>query len=371
MRSVMDARPDLDEASLLAAARAGDRAAFDRLLATRRDALLAHCYRMLGSIHDADDAHQDALLRAWRGLSGFDERSTLDTWLYRIATNASLDVIGRRARRSLPVEHVADGVAGPGLPHEPAQWIEPFAHPVDAAGPEASIVRRESVELAFTVALQHLPPNQRAVLLLRDVLGFSAKDSAGILDASVAAVTSSLQRARRTLAERRPRISQQRTIGRLADPDLAELVGRYVAAWERADAGAIVELLTDDATFSMPPHPSWYRGAADIGRFLEAEPLQLPWRLVPCIVGGQVAFACYSLDGGRWVAHSVDVVTLRGDRIEHVVGFLDPTLVTRAGLPAELAERPRGTTGHADAVAARIAADVAAGVELVVRSSAR
>ena len=184
----------------LEGARRGDREAFDTLIAPLRDQLLAHCYRMLGSIHDADDALQDTMLRAWKGFPGFDGRSEFSTWLYRIATNASLDAISRNARRVLPVDLTVDEAAGA----EAARWIEPFAHAIGPESPEAVVVRRESVELAFVTALQILPANQRAVLLLRDVLAFSADDTAAILGASVTSVTSSLQRARRTVEQRLP-----------------------------------------------------------------------------------------------------------------------------------------------------------------------
>jgi len=316
----------------LEAAQRGDREAFGMLVAPLRDQLLAHCYRMLGSIHDADDALQDTMLRAWKGLPGFDGRSEFSTWLYRIATNASLDAISRKARRVLPVDLTLDEAAGA----EGARWIEPFAHTIGPEGPEAAAVRRESVELAFVTALQILPANQRAVLLLRDVLGFSARDTAAILCASVASVTSSLQRARRTVEERLPETTQRASIERLGAERIDRLATEYIDAWERSDTQALVALLCADATFSMPPHPTWFAGPAAIAGFVAAEPMRFPWRLIRTDVGGHVGFACYTIDDntGDWTAHSLDVLTIGPDGITSIVGFLDPTLVTRLGLPA-------------------------------------
>ena len=315
----------------LDAARRGDRQAFDTVIAPLRDQLLAHCYRMLGSIHDADDALQDTLLRAWKGLPGFDGRSEFSTWLYRIATNASLDAISRNARRVLPVDLPIDEAAGA----EAVRWIEPFAHAIGPEGPEAAVVRRESVELAFVTALQILPANQRAVLLLRDVLAFSADDTAAILGASVASVTSSLQRARRTVERRLPDTTQRAVIERLGAEETDRLASRYIDAWERSDTQALVALLCADATFSMPPNATWFAGSAAIAGFLAAEPMRFPWRLIRSDVGGHVAFACYMIDDdtGDWAAHSLDVLTLGPDGITSIVGFLDSSLVTRLGLP--------------------------------------
>ncbi len=317
----------------LEAARRGDRAAFDSLIAPLRDQLLAHCYRMLGSIHDADDALQDTMVRAWKGLAGFDGRSAFSTWLFRIATNASLDAISRNARRVLPVDLTADDAVGA----ETLRWIEPFAHTIGPESPEAAAVRRESVELAFVTALQILPANQRAVLLLRDVLAYSADDTAAILGASVASVTSSLQRARRTVEQRLPDTSQRAVIDRLGTEATDRIAAQYVEAWERSDTQALVALLCEDATFSMPPESTWFAGRAAIAEFLDAEPMRYPWRLIRTEVGGHVAFACYTIDNesGSWVAHSLDVLTLGPDGIEAIVGFLDPSLVTRLGLPGE------------------------------------
>ena len=249
-------RSIVDRVATRGRGRRGDRDAFDTLVAPLRDQILAHCYRMLGSIHDADDALQDTMLRAWKGLPGFDGRSEFSTWLYRIATNASLDAISRNARRVLPVDLTADGAAGA----EAARWIEPFAHAIEPEGPEAAAVRRESVELAFVTALQFLPANQRAVLLLRDVLAFSADDTAGILGASVASVTSSLQRARRTVEQRLPDTTQRTVIERLGADRTDQLAARYIDAWERSDTQALIALLCADATFSMPPQPTWFSG---------------------------------------------------------------------------------------------------------------
>ena len=318
----------------LVGARGGDREAFDMLIVPMRDQLLAHCYRMVGSIHDADDALQDTMLRAWTGLSGFDGRSELSTWLYRIATNASLDAISRNARRVLPVDLTADDSSSA----EPHRWIEPFAHAVVPESPEAAAVRRESVELAFVTALQILPANQRAILLLRDVLSFSAKDTAAILGATVASVTSGLQRARRTVEQRLPETPQHAVIEGLGRTGTDQLATQYIDAWERSDTEALVALLCADATFSMPPHAAWFSGRSAITEFLADQPMRHPWRLVRAEVGGQLGFACYTLEPstGSWTAHSLDVLTLHHDGIAAIVGFLDPSLVPRLGLPAVL-----------------------------------
>ncbi len=316
---------------LLDAARTGDRLAFDQLVALHRRELHAHCYRMLGSIHDADDALQDTLLRAWRGLPRFAQRSSLRTWLYTIATNACLALIERNGRRHLPID-----LGGPGTADEPA-WLEPYPG-IDAVGtsPPDSAERRESVEIAFVAAFQHLPANQRAVLLLRDVLGFSAEETATVLDTTRASVTSALQRARRRIRERRPERSQQATLRTLDDEQVTDLVRAYVDAWERSDTSAIVDLLTEDATFSMPPHATWYQGRAAIATFLDTTPLQASWRLIPTVANYQLAFACYMLERTKWTAHSIDVIALRGRRIEHVTAFLQPELLGRFGFPSTL-----------------------------------
>ncbi len=321
-----------DDHRVLLAAQQGDRDAFDRLMRPELDRLLAHCYRMLGSIHDADDAVQDTLLRAWRALARFDGDSAIGTWLYRIATNVSLDLIDQRSRRYLPVDLSSDDPAW-----ETHRWIEPFAHPL-AEDPLAAIERLETVEIAFVAALQHLPARQRAVLLLRDVLGFSAADTADTLEMTVAAANSSLQRARRSLAHRPLPGSDRRDRGHTDDHNV--LARRYVDAWERADAAAIVAMLTDDATFSMPPYRSWYRGRDAIATFLADEPMRVPWRLQPTRAGANLAFACYTLDDGRWTAHSLDVVIADEERIHHIVGFIDARLVTRLGHPRTLPSLP-------------------------------
>ncbi len=323
----------------LDAARGGDSQAFDRLVRPYRRELLAHCYRMLGSVHDADDALQNTLLRAWQGLPGFAQRSSLRTWLYKIATNACLALIERNGRRHLPVD-----LSDPGAPlatnadgGADIAWLEPYPYDdPDPSSPTATIERRESVELAFIAAFQHLPANQRAVLLLRDVLGFSAKEAAALLDTTAASVTSSLQRARVRIRERLPERSQQANLRSLGDPGIAALVTAYVEAWERGDASAILALLADDATFSMPPYAAWYEGRHAIATFLHEAPLLSSWRLVPTRAGGQLAFGCYQLVGAEWTAHSVDVLTVRGDKIEHVTAFLEPELFRRLGLPARL-----------------------------------
>ena len=307
-----------------------DRDAFDELLGPHRRELLAHCYRMLGSVHDADDALQDTMLRAWRGLPGFAGRSSLRTWLYRIATNACLALIERNGRQPVPGDDLT--------------WLEPFPYEIDddPAAPAAVIERRESMELAFVTAFQQLPAKERAVLVLRDVLGFSASEAATVLDTSVAAVTSRLQRGRRRLRGRLPDVSQRTTLRALGDDQLQAVVTAYVDAWEQGDADAIVALVTEDATFEMPPDPSTFHGPASISAFLADAPFRVPWRLVPVRVAGQLAFGCYTRDtdgSGAWVAHSVDVVTLRADRIARITAFNDARLVRLLGLPDRLDPR--------------------------------
>jgi RNA polymerase sigma-70 factor, ECF subfamily len=342
---------------LLEAARSGDQHAFGRLVEPHRKELHAHCYRMLGSVHDAEDAVQDALLRAWRGLARFEGRSSLRSWLYRITTNACLDVISRRTKRVLPIDH--GPAAGPadelGEPLTESVWVEPYADERlgledGYAAPEARYERRESVELAFIAALQHLPATQRAALLLRDVLGFSARESAEALDTTVASVNGALRRARTAAAERLPGQSQQAALRALGDDGIRQLVERYIDAWERGDVDAILAMLADDATFTMPPLPTWYRGRAAIESFLTRFALQDRWRLLPARANGQLAFGCYAWEAEKesYTGLSLDVLTLDGAHATEVTSFVTPYMrgparerfaadvLQRFGLPASL-----------------------------------
>jgi RNA polymerase sigma-70 factor (ECF subfamily) len=332
----------------LAAAREHDGVAFARLVAPYRGGLYAHCYRMLGSSHDAEDALQEALLRAWRGLPRYERRASLRTWLYTIATNVSLKALERRRRRVLPLDHgpPSDPHGRPDAAVSEPLWLEPFPDDVVADGrasPEARYEQRESVELAFVAALHHLPPRQRAVLLLRDVLGFAPAEIAEALDATPAAVYSTLQRAHAAVEDRLPERSQQATLRSLGDQRLRSVVERYVQAWEDGDVDAIMAMLTADATFAMPPRPSWYLGREAIGTFLAAYPLSLPrWRLVPARASGQLAFGTYLTREGRREAHSLEVITLDGDgQIAAVMSFHRPEAFPRFGLRPELKEVAR------------------------------
>jgi RNA polymerase sigma-70 factor, ECF subfamily len=319
-----------------------DEGTYARLVESHRGELHVHCYRMLGSVHDAEDALQDALLRAWRGLPRFEGRSSLRSWLYKIATNTCLDLIARRPMRVLPVDYrrAGDPHDGPATPLVESAWVEPY--PDERLGledgfaaPEARYERRESVELAFIAALQHLPARQRAVLILREVLGFSAREVADTLDTTVAAVNSALQRARAAVDERLPGQSQQATLRALGDERLHEVVEGYMDALERGDVDAVVAMLTEDATWSMPPMTSWYRGHDAIVGFLTEGPFRHRWRHVPTRANGQVAVGCYLWDAEkrRYEAQVLDVLTLRGAQIEEVTAFVDPGVCPRFGLP--------------------------------------
>jgi len=327
-------RTALDELSLLRAAAAGDEAAFGELVETHRAGLRAHCYRMLGSLHDAEDALQDALLRAWRGLAGFEGRSSVRGWLYAIATNAAIDVTRHRSRRELPVSFGPS--AGPGSDMDEAVldpiWIEPFPDrllPAEPTLPEASYEQREAIEIAFVVALQALPAQQRAVFLLREVLGFSAAEIAGQLDTSVAAVTSLLQRARARVQRTVP-ASQQATLRALGDQRIRETVQQYADALERGDADRLIAMLTRDATWSMPPVPTWFSGHDRIREFLLRWPLNDTWMHVPVSCNGQLAVACYLFDpeAGEYEPAVIDVLTMADDRISAITAFMSADMIS-------------------------------------------
>jgi RNA polymerase sigma-70 factor (ECF subfamily) len=324
------------ERQLLGAAQANDEAAFQRLVEPLRGELHAHCYRMLGSIHDAEDAYQDAMLRAWKGLARFEGRSSVRSWLYRIATNTCLDAIGRRPKRVLPIDYgpASDPHDGPGDPVVESVWIEPYPDEKlgledGYASPEARYEQRESVELAFIAALQLLPPLQRAALVLREVLGFTAKEVAETLDTTTASVNSALQRARATIDQRLPDQTQQATLRSLGDEKVREIVETYVDAWDRGDVEAVVSMLTEDAAFAMPPLASWFSGREEIAIWLAGSPLSgmWRWRMIVTHANGQPAIAFYSWSPEKQVYErfALNVLTLRGEQIADVTAFISRT----------------------------------------------
>ena len=335
----------LTEQGLLTAAREGDENAFAQLIGAYRTELSAHCYRMLGSVHDAEDALQESLLRAWRGLARFEGRSSLRRWLYTIATNVCLRAIESRPKRVLPIDYgpaAADPHATPGEPLVESVWVEPCPDEHlrlgdGPAGPDARYEQRESVELAFIAALQHLPAQQRAVLILRDVLGFTGAEVADALNTSADAVYTALQRAHRTVDERLPKQTQQATLRSLGDGKLRAIVEEFVDAWERADVDALAARLAVDAALTMPPLPEWYRGRDAIATFLRNFPLdgKARWRLIPTRANGQPAFGNYIWDdeASAFVPHAIVVLTLDGDRIGEITTFLGADGFERFGLP--------------------------------------
>ncbi|MFC0863622.1 RNA polymerase subunit sigma-70 [Sphaerimonospora cavernae] len=328
----------VSEERLLADAQKGDEAAFALLVKRHRGDLYAHCYRMLGSVQDAEDALQESLLGAWRGLAGFEGRSSLRTWLYRVATHACLRLSSRRPRRMLSSDHgparsdvhdLGDPVPGP-------VWLDPLPDDLPAEeepDPAAAYLRRESVELAFVAALQQLPGTQRAVLILREVLGFTAAEVAGILDTTPASVNSAMQRARAALQQRR---SQQAELAALGAGGRRALVDAFVTAWERADVPALLDLLTEDARFTMPPLPAWFDGREDVGRFLAERVFATQWRLVPIAANGQPGFACHQYDGERFSLGAVNVLSLRDGRISWIAAFIDPQVTRYFSVPGKL-----------------------------------
>jgi RNA polymerase sigma-70 factor, ECF subfamily len=327
-----------------AAARSGDEPAFARLVESYRRELQVHCYRLLGSFEDAEDMVQETFLRAWRRRTSFEGRSSFRAWLYRIATNACLDLLKRRPPRVLPpqVSAAADPQVPP-LPTADLPWLQPYPdrllEPVGSgdAQPDAALVAKETIELAFMVAIQHLPPRQRAVLILRDVLGWSAKETAALLEATVGATNAALQRARSTLKRHLP----ERRLEWASDSDPTEaersLLQRYVDAHERGDASALAELLRADARLTMPPTPTWYDGRAAIVTF-HAEQLFGPgyqWRFVVTAANRQPAVAFYTRSPGEseYRASVIDVLRIEGGLIRRIDAFVLPQLFAAFGLP--------------------------------------
>jgi RNA polymerase sigma-70 factor (ECF subfamily) len=325
-----------DGEQLVTAAQRGDETAFRELVETYRRELHAHCYRMTASLDDADDMVQEVMLRAWRGLPGFEGRSSIRSWLYRIATNVCLTEISKRPRRVLPADVGEPGHEASGEP----VWITPYPDQTmgiedGPASPEGRYELRESIELAFIAALQHLPANQRAALILRDVLGFRAREVADALETTTAAVNSALQHARRTVETRVPDRSQQAALRSLGDDRLRAIVSDYTAALEEGDVDAIVSMLAEDATWSMPPHPEWYQGHQAIVEFFATGPAMVRWRHIPTTANGQIAVGCYAwnAEAGVYQGAVIDVLTLRGSQIAAITAFIDSGLFARFGLP--------------------------------------
>jgi RNA polymerase sigma-70 factor (ECF subfamily) len=337
----------IDERDLLEAARSGYQDAFARLIEPYHAQLRAHCYRMLGSVPDAEDALQETLLRAWRSLPRFEGRSSLKAWLCTIATNASLRAIERRPKRVLPIDYApaADSRGARADPVNDPIWLGPYPDAglgLEAvAGPDARYEQREGVELAFIAALHHLPARQRAVLILRDVLGFSARETAAMLEATPVSIDSALQRAHKSVDERLPSQAQQQTLRLLGDDELGRLVERHVAAWERNDIDASVSMLAHDARMAMPPRPSWYSGREHVAAFMRAY-LVTPrtrWRLVRTSANGQPAAAAYPWveQAGAFMPDCLHVLTLRGGEIEEIMAFRSPEVFPTFGLPGSIA----------------------------------
>jgi RNA polymerase sigma-70 factor (TIGR02960 family) len=293
-----------------------DDAAFGELAKAHRRELQVHCYRMLGSVQDAEDLVQETLLAAWQALDGFEGRASVRSWLYRIATNRCLNALRDRK----PV------------------WLEPYPDALLEQGPETRYEEREAIGLAFVTALQRLPPRQRAVLVLRDVLGFRAAEAAEILGVSEASVTSALHRAR---AAMEPVPLEHAPLP--GSPAERALVARFISAFEGGDVCGVVALLTDDASLTMPPAPLEYRGPAAIAAFLSTVPAggRLDrFRLVPTRANGQPAFGCYLRDAHAPIAHAYGlmVLTLRGERVSAITGFPDTSVFAHFGLPRTLRE---------------------------------
>jgi RNA polymerase sigma-70 factor, ECF subfamily len=315
---------------------------FTELVEPLRGELTAHCYRMLGSVQDAEDQVQETYLRAWRAFHSFENRSSIRTWMYRIATNVCLTALDGRDRRPMPtgLGQPASDPRGSLNSRPEIGWLEPIPDAVvwggKAADPAAEVVDRESVRLAFVAALQHLTPAQRAVVILRDVLTWQASEVADLLGLSVAAVNSSLQRARAQLHKLDPDDPAEP----MDDERAREFLRDYVAAFENYDVSRIVELLAKDAVWEMPPYLGWYRGAQAIGQLISKHcPAEAPGDqvLIPVSANGQPAFGLYMKQpDGSFAAFQLQVLTLGRSGVSHVAVFFDTELFTKFGLPATI-----------------------------------
>ena len=330
----------LEETTYLNAARSGDQEAFAQLVEPYRKQLLVHCYRILGSFEDAEDMLQETLVRVWKRLDSFEGRSSLRAWLYKIATNASLDALDSRRVRGLPKELYRRGDPTQPLPAPvQANWVEPLPDEwIDGQPdiyPEARYEVRESITLAFVAALQKLPGRQRAVILLCDVMGWSSNEAAEILDMTTAAVNSALQRARETLKH-----SARKSTPVHLNENLSALLARYVAAWETADSAALIAVLREDVALTMPPLPVWFGGHADVKAFLDgflfqsADPFKV--KLEAVRFNGSPAFATYQMDeSGVYRAAALQILTIEDGLITEINDYLtfDGQLFSKLGLP--------------------------------------
>jgi RNA polymerase sigma-70 factor (ECF subfamily) len=336
---------DAATVELVGAASAGDAEAFRLLFDRHRRSIHVHCYRMLGSLHDAEDATQETFLHAWRRLDSFQGRSSFGSWLHRIATNLCLDALERQSRRVLPLDvtPAADPAGAPLPPATEIAWLEPYPDVLlEDADPSAIVFARETMELAFLAAIQHLAPRQRAVLILRDVLHWSASEVADWLETSVAAVNSALQRGRATLGERLPASHHDAPVSQASDEEERRLLERYVRAWDEADVAALVALVKEDATMTMPPSPSWYAGREAIRKFFQTsvfpadtKPVFGETRVIFTRANRSRALALYSWNDDDSVFSPLAIKTfaIADGAIQSIVGFTDPALFRDFQLP--------------------------------------
>ncbi len=329
-----------------------DQHQFADLTESYRGELRGHCYRMVGSIHEAEDMVQETFWRAWTHRGMFEGGPKLRAWLYKIATNLCIDSLRQRPRRLLPVSREKSSTFEHGIPasvNEPV-WLEPYPTDLPAppeTNPEARYTLSESIRLAFLTSLQLLPPRQRAVLILRDVLGWRANEVADILGQTVPAVKSALHRARLTLTAHYPTLQRDSMVAQVSDEELRRLLDRYVLAWENADVDGLVSLLQDESAFSMPPTPAWYRGRNDIaelvGNTILSGRAAGRWRLLPTRANAQPGFGLYRLNEaeGTYASYGIQVLTIAGDRILDITTFRDPGLLPFFNLPETLAYREK------------------------------
>ena len=324
-----------------------DQLEFGALAESHRRELRAHCYRMLGCIQDAEEMVQETLWRAWNRRETYEGRSTFRAWLYKIATNQCLDLLKRRPRRSLPIAREDASTLERPIPASITEpiWLDPYPDELpslEESSPEARYSTNESIRLAFLTVLHLLPPRQRAVLILRDVLDWQADEVADALEQSVPSVKSALHRARVTLAKHHEILRHENMSTRLSDDRLRRQLDRYVQAWQTADVDGLVALLRDDSTFSMPPIPSWYRGRENIGglarKTIFAGPANGRWRLSPTHANGQPGYGLFKLNEatGDYDAYGIQVVTFDGDQIIDITTFRNPALMSFFGLPSTL-----------------------------------